>query len=154
MACDIPSHPLRDIGRSMDLGLDEDTDLPTYGRAISGADQVAQRVRVRLALHQGDDPRDQTRGLPYARWLATVPVSVDAIVARIRREVRETVGVLSVSDWVGTLGTDNVLTISGRAVVVDNVQLQVTVTPTSPNEHTGYAGPSVAVQSIVLSGSS
>lgn len=116
----------------MDLGLDSDGDLPLYGRSITGAELVAQRVRIRLTTHQGEDLRDATRGLPFVAWLTTKPVAVDAIVARVRREVRETEGIVSVSGWTGSLNrTTGALTVTGSAVTADGAQLTITATPTT-----------------------
>lgn len=133
----------------MDLGLDSDGDIPLYGRPITGAEQVAQRVRIRLGTHLGEDPRDATRGLPYVSWLTTRPVPVTAIVARIRREVADTDGVISVAGWTGTLDRDTgALTISGSAVVVDNVQLRVVARPLTPAGPNSY--PAVVIQATPI----
>lgn len=113
-----------------DLGLDSDGDLPLYGWRITGAELVAQRVKIRLGTHLGEDVRNGTVGLPYVEWLSRKPVPVEAIVARLRREVRETRGVLSVSEWTGSLNTSTrTLSITGKALVADGELLDITVRP-------------------------
>lgn len=135
----------------MDLGLDTDGDIPLYGRPITGAEQVAQRVRIRLGTYLGEDPRDASKGLPIVEWLTAKPVPVEAIVARIRREVRETGGVVSVSGWAGALDRDTgALTVSGRAVVVDGAILDITATPVAPREVNAYPAVFVRPRAIVI----
>lgn len=134
----------------MDLALDADGDLPLYGRPHTGAELVAQRVRIRLTTHLGEDLRDAGRGLPYVTWLTTKPVSVDAIVARVRREVRETDGVVSVSGWTGTLNrTTGALTVTGSAVTADGAHLEITATPTATGGNT-YPAVTIRPRAIVV----
>lgn len=135
----------------MDLGLDTDGDLPLYGRPITGAEQVAQRVQIRLTTHLGEDPRDATMGLPIVAWLTTKPVPVEAIVARIRRVVRETGGVVSVSGWTGDLNrTTGALSVSGQAVVVDGATLDITATPVPTRGVNTYPAVTIRGRAIVV----
>lgn len=135
----------------MDLGLDSDGDLPLYGRPIMGAEQVAQRVRIRLSTHLGEDLRDASVGLPIVAWLTTKPVAVDAIVARVRREVLETGGVVSVSGWTGSLNrSTGALTVSGSAVVADGARLDITVQPPTATSGNTYPAITIRPRAIVV----
>jgi hypothetical protein len=134
----------------IDLALDTDGDLPLYGRPHVGAELVAQRVYIRLTTHLGEGLRDATKGLPYVVWLTTKPVAVDAIVARVRREVRETVGVVSVSDWTGSLNrTTGLLTVTGNAVTADGTHLEIVATPTAVGGNT-YPAITIRPRAIVV----
>lgn len=110
---------------AFDLELTSGGDIPLRPGTITGAEAVAQNVRVRLGTHLGEWPQDASVGLPYVTWLTTKPVDVDAITARIRRTVRETPGVISVNGWSGTLGADGTVTVTGSAVVEDGAVLDV-----------------------------
>lgn len=110
---------------AFDLELNADGDIDLRPRTITGAEAVAQNLYVRLTTHLGEWPRDATVGLPYVTWLTTKPVDVDAIVARIRRTVRETPGVTSVSGWSGSLSPQGVVTVTGSAIVEDGAVLDV-----------------------------
>lgn len=110
---------------AFDLQLNSSGDLDLRPSTITGAEAVAQNVRVRLTTHVGEWPQDAAVGLPYATWLGTKPVDLGSIVARIRRTVRETPGVVSVSGFTGSLSTAGVVTVTGSAVVEDGAVLDV-----------------------------
>lgn len=135
----------------MDLALDSAGDLPLYGRPLTGAEQVAQRVRIRLGTHQGEDLRDASVGLPYVTWLTTKPVPVAAIVARVRREVLGTGGVVSVSGWTGSLNrSTGALTVSGSAVVADGARLDITVVPPAAGAANTYPAITIRPRAILV----
>lgn len=73
-------------------------DLPARTRLVSGLDLVAQRIRMRLALHQGDVLRDVSIGFPWADWLSTKPVPLATIQAQVRRQLALIPGVSQVAN--------------------------------------------------------
>lgn len=136
---------------AIDLGLDDSGDLPLFARTISGAELVAQRIRVRLGTHRGEDPRDSSRGLPWVDWLQQRPPQVDSIVAAVRREVLATDGVVRVLNWTGSFSrTTGVITISGEAVVSSGRVIDVGVSSALDSAVNPYPAAVTAVRPIVV----
>jgi hypothetical protein len=86
---------------TLDVGLNENGDLPAFTRHISGIDLVMQRVNVRLRTFYGEWILDRKKGLPFFTWAAQKPPDVDGIGAVVRREIEGTPGVVRVDDWEG-----------------------------------------------------
>jgi len=80
-----------------DIALGPDGDLTNPARLMVGQDLVAQRIGLRLGLHEGDVLRSTSIGLPWGDWLSTKPPPISRIRARVRREVAAVPGVVSVS---------------------------------------------------------
>lgn len=78
------------------LGLDGDLEVP--GRFISGREQVAQRIRLRLGLFRGEYMLDSRKGLDFLRWRQQKVKPLKEILSVVRREVDTIPGVLRTED--------------------------------------------------------
>lgn len=124
---------------AFDLALNLSGDLDLRPKTLTGAEAVRQNVEVRLSTHEGEWPLDSSVGLPYLTWLSTKPVDISAIVAAVRRVVRETPGVLSVSGWNGALSSAGVVSVSGSAVVEDGAVIDVQASTSLTRSANPYA---------------
>lgn len=81
--------------------------LLTNGRAslVEGADEVAQRIRCRILLAQGEAIPDASAGVDYEGrvWGPATPARRVLADAELRRIVAETQGVRRVTEWRSTL---------------------------------------------------
>lgn len=101
-----------------DIRLNSDGDLPIRTEHITGPDLVAQRIRTRLQTFRGEWFLDERRGLPYPQWKQDRPVDIEAIGARIRREIRQTPGVIRVVTFEAKFSGGQI-SITGTVVVED-----------------------------------
>lgn len=97
-----------------DIELDKDGDLPTKTRHITGAEYMAQRIKIRLKTFHREWFLDRRRGLPFFTWKEQRPVDLDLISSRVRREIAQTPGVDSVRDFSARLSDSGAVLLSGR----------------------------------------
>lgn len=96
----------------MDLELDADGRFTLAGALTS--DDLAQRVRIALRTHPRDWIPDDRIGLPWARWLTTRPVPVDAIRVAVRGVIAAEPEVSSVDVDAAFDSATGALTITAR----------------------------------------
>jgi hypothetical protein len=107
-----------------DVALDPATGdlLLESGRArltAPGAESVAQRLRLRLALWRGEYPLDETVGIPYAQLLGRkgdAPATLEAI---LRQAAASCPGVTALTSFQLSVGPDRAATISLTATATD-----------------------------------
>lgn len=117
---------------TIDALLADDGDLPAFTRLGSGIEVVRQRIQIRLGTFLGEWLLDKRAGLPILDWLQQKPPRVDAIGARIRREIETTPGVARVATFAGSLdGTS--LTYSGT-VVYDRGEVDEVTVVSDPDQ--------------------
>jgi hypothetical protein len=106
-----------------------------HGNANIAQDQecVAQRVRTRLYLLQGEWFLDITAGMPWLQSIEGKPININYANARIKQEILNTDGVDSVLDFQSSLDrnkrllsvTATVVTIYGTTEHIDDVGLKL-----------------------------
>ena len=104
-----------------DILLDDDGDLPIVTRHAIGAEVVAQRVRFRLETFEGEWILDTAVGLPYLKWRGTKVVNLDAIGARIQRELLTVPGVLRMTAFSSEFTADAQRVYFNISLVVEDV---------------------------------
>lgn len=109
-----------------DLALDPATgDLLLEGGTAArlttpGAEAVAQRLRLRLALWRGEYPLDQGVGVPYADLLGRKGADArDVLEATLRQAAASCPGVTALTSFQLTLGADRTATVSLTATASD-----------------------------------
>lgn len=87
----------------MDIALGTAThDLAIAGRDIrltSGAEQVAQRMKIRLLLFRGEWFLDVRAGIPYYQQVLRKGIDVNAIASLFRRALRTVPGVTDLLEF-------------------------------------------------------
>ena len=73
-------------------------DIPPRTRLVTGRDLVAQRIRLRLATHEGEILRDTSIGFPWATWLSTKPPPLASIRSSVRKQLGQIAGVTAVGN--------------------------------------------------------
>lgn len=91
-----------------------DLDL-TNGRAslVSGAEEIAQRIRITLQTQLGESVYDRSGGTPYLEVLMAPGTTEIAIAATVETVLRNVTGVSRVDELSVTV-VDRVATISGK----------------------------------------
>lgn len=76
----------------------EELEAPARTRLVSGIDLVAQKIRLRLAIHQGEVLRDVSIGFPWVDWISTKPPPLAAIRSRVRSQLGKIAEVSAVTN--------------------------------------------------------
>ena len=89
--------------------LDTNHDM-TFGRGLGNiakdAEGVAQKVKTRLYLLQGEWFLDTDAGVPYLQKFTTKPVDVNYAESVLKQTILDTEGVDSISNWSASLNRD------------------------------------------------
>ena len=96
-------------------------DLPKRTEHIDGPEKIAQRLQIRLNTWRGEWFADTRRGLPWLTWKQDAVPDTDAIEAQLRAQIRQTPGVLGVSDLTVEF-TDGQVSASGTIQIEDEVR--------------------------------
>lgn len=83
----------------MDLALDENGDLALSGGdlvLLEGAEEVAQRLRIRLRLFLGEWFLDASAGMPYFQRILGHKIAEPALLSILREQILDTPGVESI----------------------------------------------------------
>ena len=88
-------------GKTYDVLLGPDGDLPVSTRHVTGFDATLQRLRRKLGLARGEWFAGLEDGLPFFEWRAQKPPQVVSIGAAVRRAIETVPGVARVSAWTG-----------------------------------------------------
>lgn len=116
------------MSQQIDVGLDENGDIPEVPRMITGIALVAQRIRRRLQRGTGEWFLDPSLGLPLLEWRQQKPPQVEQILVRLQQEIRLIPGVVSTSNFQGVHDPlARRLTISGDVTVEEEGVLSVVV---------------------------
>lgn len=112
--------------------LDANHDM-TFGRGLGNiakeAEAVAQRVKTRLYLLQGEWFLDTDAGVPYLQKIATKPVDLNYAESILKQTILETEGVDSISNWSASLNRDTrrfSITCTVSTIYGSTVNIQVT----------------------------
>lgn len=118
-----------------DVALDPATgDLLLEGGAARltapGAESVAQRLRLRLALWRGEYPLDEGVGIPYAQLLGRKGDAPATLEARLREAAATCPGVTALTSFQLAIAPDRTATVSltatasdGQPVVLDDFRV-------------------------------
>lgn len=90
--------------------IDKNHDM-TFGRGrgnfADAAESVAQRVKTRLYLLNGEWFLDTTAGVPYLQKIATKPADLAYAESVLKQTILQTDGVATISQWQADLNRNN-----------------------------------------------
>lgn len=120
------------MATAYDIQLDSVGDLPDVGALLTGADLVAQRIRIRLLTWLGEWPLDKAEGIDWRTITATKPFPLDLVVTLLRREIDTTPGVLRTAIVSAAFDVDTqAAAISYDVTCDDGARLSVSVSPSA-----------------------
>ena len=120
------------MATAYDIELGSVGDLPDVGALLTGAELVAQRVRIRLLTWLGEWPLDKSAGIDWRTIIGTKPFPLDLVVTLLRREIDTTPGVLRTAIVSAAFDVDTqAATISYDITCDDGTRLAVSVSPSA-----------------------
>lgn len=120
-------------------------DLPLSPIMSNGIEKIGQSAKIITSLHKGEAIFDTSVGLPYLEWLQQKPIRVSEISDHVKREILRLEGVVRISQWLEEFNPITLkMTITGRIVVEDESEFQISVIPSPSN--------SGAVSSFTITG--
>ena len=109
-------------------------DLPLAPIMSNGIEKVAQSAKIITSLHLGEAIFDTSVGLPYLVWSQQKPLKVSEISDHVKRVILQLEGVVRISQWLEEFDTNTrKMTITGRIVVEDESEFQISVIPSPSN---------------------
>ncbi len=120
------------MATAYDIRLDSTGDLPDVGALLTGAELVAQRIRIRLLTWLGEWTLDKLAGIDWRTIIATKPFPLDLVVTLLRREIDTTPGVVRTAIVSAAFGVDTQeATIVYDVTCDDGARLSVSVSPSA-----------------------